>query len=64
MHLLTGIRVTRPPPERRKRNIRILVDRRKHDDDYADRLVGGVRATRTPPSQVQDRHKRNPPKNR
>jgi hypothetical protein len=29
--------------ERRKREFAVALDRRRHDDDFAERMVGGIR---------------------
>jgi hypothetical protein len=36
--------------ERRKHDLVVSLDRRKHDDDFAERMVGGIRASSFIPS--------------
>jgi hypothetical protein len=43
-------------PDRRRRSIFIGVDRRRQDDDYADRLIGGVHPFRQR-SEAEDRRR-------
>ena len=37
--------------ERRKHEYTVALDRRKHDDDIAERMVGGIRAWSSKPPQ-------------
>jgi hypothetical protein len=54
-------RAPRPAPERRQRDQRVLVNHRKSDEDYAERMSGGVHVGARERHSAEDRPPRLPP---